>query len=243
MAKKNEEVTSLSAGSSDPRSPEAEARRRAFQRILDERNITPAELARRAGLKNANLIYNFLNGRAASMSMRTIQRIINALPGLTLNDFVDPNRERAIPPISAISMAFIKGKVEAGAFEANPEYPPYMQKAIPAPYQGDPPVGLYALEVKGEDNYYGEGCILFCVPYKQYSKKLDDGRGVIVHRYRDGLIEATAQVYRVRGGAPYLEYGNKKIVIPVDYNGGLIDLNGDKIEVAAVIVGSYLQEE
>ena len=80
------QLTETMAGVSSERA--AEARRAALRQILRENNITPAQLARQAGLRRANLIYNFLNGRSASLSVITIAQIGAALPGVDLTGLI-----------------------------------------------------------------------------------------------------------------------------------------------------------
>ena len=69
----------------------AEARRAALRRLLRENNFTPAQLARQAGLRRANLLYNFLNGRSASLSVITLAQIGAALPWVDLTGLILPD--------------------------------------------------------------------------------------------------------------------------------------------------------
>ncbi len=64
----------------------ARQRRAALQRFIDQHGLNRAELARMAGLSNANSLHNFLNGRAASLSLRTLEAIVRAVPGATLEE-------------------------------------------------------------------------------------------------------------------------------------------------------------
>ena len=82
------QLTETMAGVSSERA--AEARRAALRQILRENNIPPAQLARQAGLRRANAIYNFLNGGSASLSVITIAQIGAALPGVDLTGLILP---------------------------------------------------------------------------------------------------------------------------------------------------------
>jgi hypothetical protein len=68
--------------------PDAERRREAFRRVLKKFDMTPTDLVRAAGLKatNANAIFNFLNGRAASLRQATYEKLLRALPGVTIEE-------------------------------------------------------------------------------------------------------------------------------------------------------------
>ncbi len=62
----------------------AEQRRFALQKALDDHGLTPAALARKAGLSTPNLFYNLLSGRSISLSHETYERIRPYLPGSDL---------------------------------------------------------------------------------------------------------------------------------------------------------------
>ncbi len=63
----------------------AEQKRAALRAFVDEHGITIGELARRAGLTNANAFYNFLHGRSQGLSTATLLRICDNFPGTTLD--------------------------------------------------------------------------------------------------------------------------------------------------------------
>lgn len=62
--------------------------RRRLHCILRSRDMTPAELARRAGLRSANLIYNFMTGRSTALSVFSIRQICAAL-GMSMGEMLD----------------------------------------------------------------------------------------------------------------------------------------------------------
>jgi hypothetical protein len=66
----------------------AERRRAALRRLLAKYGYTPTELARMAGYKRANAIYNFLNGRANALSLEAVERILTVLPGVNFEELV-----------------------------------------------------------------------------------------------------------------------------------------------------------
>ena len=59
-----------------------------IERLIQESQLKPAQLARMLGLTNGNLFYNFRNGHSESLSADTLVRICSAFPGLTLDELV-----------------------------------------------------------------------------------------------------------------------------------------------------------
>ena len=82
------QLTTKVRGSSER---DAEARRAALRQLLRDNNFTPTQLARKAGLPRANALYNFLNGRSASLSVITLAQIGAALPWVDLTGLVLPD--------------------------------------------------------------------------------------------------------------------------------------------------------
>src|ERR1035437_4902731 len=62
-----------------------EARRKALREVIDASGMKPSELARRAGLPSANLIYNFFSCHSSALTFDTYQRLANAIPGATVS--------------------------------------------------------------------------------------------------------------------------------------------------------------
>lgn len=65
-----------------------ERRRGGLSGALELYRLTPAELAKRAGLPSPNLIYNFLKGYSEALSLETVERILTALPSLSFDQLV-----------------------------------------------------------------------------------------------------------------------------------------------------------
>lgn len=72
----------------------AEARRKAFRRFMEKNELTPSEWARLAGLPTPNAIYNFLAGRAQSLSIDTSRRLADAL-GVLVSDIFGETEQKA----------------------------------------------------------------------------------------------------------------------------------------------------
>ena len=68
-----------------PRDPRSERLRANLRQLLAEHDVSVAELGRRLGGNSANAFYNFLNGWSADLSHRTLARLCDAFPGITLD--------------------------------------------------------------------------------------------------------------------------------------------------------------
>ena len=90
-----------------PDSVQAKLRRQALDDALHEHELRPADLARMAGLPNANLIYNILRGRTASLNTITWERLLPHLPrsniGLLLGTFKDLVNQRPLQRMNGVS--------------------------------------------------------------------------------------------------------------------------------------------
>jgi hypothetical protein len=65
----------------------AEQRREFLRAFLRKHGVKPKQLGRRGGF-NPNAIYNFLKGISGSLSMRTVERMLSAIPGATADDLL-----------------------------------------------------------------------------------------------------------------------------------------------------------
>jgi len=78
---------------SDLEDVEADRRRAALKRVLEQSGRSPAAVAREAGLANANTIYNFLKGRSNSLSVPTCEKLAAVL-GISLSALTEiPSRQ------------------------------------------------------------------------------------------------------------------------------------------------------
>lgn len=84
----------------------ADRHRGAIRAFAAVHEITIGELARRAGYKNANAFYNFLNGRSSGLSTATLLRICDSFPGTMIDHLLGRGcqarvRTRTVRPSSA----------------------------------------------------------------------------------------------------------------------------------------------
>lgn len=185
---------------------EAERRRRAFRTFMTVHQIEDvAGWARKAGLPNANAIYNFLAGRSRSLSRQTAEALTKVIPGTTPEDLFN---ETLSFYNEGLFRAFIRGEVQAGTWKDNEEWPRTEWKPITLPrarlHRG---TRSYFLVVRGTSMnlLYPDGTIIECVNLPDYEGALKDGDKVIcVRRDRNGLYETTCKELRVRNGMAQL---------------------------------------
>lgn len=105
----------------------AEARRKAFRRFMESHELTPSEWARLAGLPTPNAIYNFLNGRAQSLSQDTLRRLADALPGVLVSDIFGETEQKrrgeAEPLAPKYDRVPLKSLAKAGLWRRTYEIP------------------------------------------------------------------------------------------------------------------------
>jgi len=58
-----------------------------LERLMDEAGMTPADVARKLGLSNGNLLYNFRSGRTETLSQRTLQALADAF-GISVDELL-----------------------------------------------------------------------------------------------------------------------------------------------------------
>jgi transcriptional regulator with XRE-family HTH domain len=101
------------------RERQAETLRSSLRTLADSNGLTLAGLARRLGLKNANLLYNLLNGHSSSLSQETLARLCAAFPGTTLEALIGG---QAVPGTPATATGPVPP--QAGVGEAGIPAPP-----------------------------------------------------------------------------------------------------------------------
>lgn len=175
---------------------DAERRRRALRQFMAARGLEPAEWARRAGLTNANSIYNFLRGRAASLSQKTLEALASA-EGVSVSELTG---ESLVTLRRGLTRLEVRGEVQAGAWKEAIELPPDERFVITL-YSFDLPSGVktYGLLVRGTsmDKIYPPGTVIEVVNLPDFWRELRNGDKVVVYRRnREGLIEATCKEFQ-----------------------------------------------
>ena len=180
---------------------QAQLRREAFRAFLAVHNLTAAELARRAGLPTANALYNFLNRRAGSLALPTIEAILRACPGTTAGDIIghpparggEANDNTARPQVLTVPLVCETGVQPAdtylGVLESGPasrahiSVPAMRAPAIPVPPGTVPPGDdLFAVRVTapGAERLFAAGSLLVCQKLPDVADDLPDGTLVIL---------------------------------------------------------------
>src|SRR5262249_7868501 len=91
--------------------PKADLRRRALAECKTRLGVSFNQWAARAGLANANGIYNFLNGASKSLSHETYEKLVGAFPAqVTIEELkaesAPVNRSKVVPVIVRGTVAF-----------------------------------------------------------------------------------------------------------------------------------------
>ena len=167
----------------------AQARRDALRAVLTRLDLTPSELARRAGLSNANSFFNFFNGRSASLSQATQDKILAALPGVTQEELTGrlaadaTHQASSLWAVSPGKWPMLTCEAEAGVWRRSAKLPPEKWLMVPIPkglLAPEPAAFAVRLKGAGADRLYLPGTIAVCVPLSEVP--LRTGCRVLVHR-------------------------------------------------------------
>ena len=179
-----------------------EARRKALREVIDASGMKPSELARRAGLPSANLIYNFFSGHSSALTFDTYQRLANAIPGATVSmlagaEMVGGEESTNILRISVVA--------QAGAPRARATLPKREQYDVPVPASLRS-TGAFGVLVRepGAELIYPANTILVCLPLGQTEQPVGSGRRVVVTTGQEGAIETTVRELELRDGEAWL---------------------------------------
>lgn len=226
----------------------AEIRRRALRQVLDHFELTPADLARKAGLPNPNAIYNLLNGHAKSLSISTYQKLAQALPGTTVEQLSGVAK---VIPATQMEWVALRGSVRAGHFMSkNILEQRRHQIAVPPMCVGSPDSFGMTVDDTSCDQLYRPGTVLVLTPFADFQGSLA-GKKALVYRQRQGKIEAT--IREIEGdshGVMWLWFRSTDprhqgaVPLPARYHGGAftIDTSGDALEVAGIVTYSMRPE-
>lgn len=69
-------------------SAQAARRRAALRAFMTRHELTPAVLAKRAGLPTANTLYNFLGGHTRTLNQATLEKLSRAVAGASVQDLI-----------------------------------------------------------------------------------------------------------------------------------------------------------
>ncbi len=191
----------------------AQARRDAFKAVLERLDLSPTELARRAGLTNANAFFNFLNGRSGSLSQETVDKILAVLPGVSPEELT-----AQLPPDAAYRSAspwaapgtgwpILIYEAEAGVWRQSAKLPPTRWASVPMPTDlPSPGPAAFAVRIKGAgaERLYSWGTVAICLPLPELLPLVHSGCRILVHRERVGRHELTLRELVIDGGKAWL---------------------------------------
>lgn len=223
----------------------AEVRRRALRQVMAEKGLTPADVARLAGLPNANSIYNLLGRRSSSLSASTYERIAQALgPTVTVADLAGL-QEKAPGPSKGLTLRMV---AQAGVWRERAELPLSEQAEVQLPATRDQLLaGAYAVDVRtpGAELRWPQGATLLCVPPDLSDKPMQAGSWVVLERMAEGKVEVTARQIEVENGRAWLWLRTRDPrqvgAVPVQWpcDGRPWKANGERFMIASSVVGAY----
>lgn len=228
----------------DNQESQAEERRALLREVMLERGLTPTLLARHAGFRSPNVIYNFLNGYSSSLNSSTYQAIIDCMPGLTMNDLVGNVKTNA-------PLVFVKTHCQGNALRDEFSLQPSQMKALPLPVEDSArQAGAYAALVKrpGAEQIYPEGTILLCVPIDRFAGELTSGRRLIIERFQDKRIEVTVREIRAVEERFWLFQCSDDprlqttVKVPAELGSQVWRSGGECYSVAGVVIGAFIPE-
>lgn len=221
----------------------AEARRSALKKIMAEKDVTAAEVARMAELPTANAIYNFLSGRSKSLSADTYEKIAKAIPGVSVSELtgLSEAKPRKIKPVA------LKAIAEAGVWRDGFELPLSEQTELALPVtQEHILAGAFAVKLQGvgAEKRWPAGATLLCVPTLSTEVPICSGRWVILERQVDGKVEVTARQVEVENGKAWLwlrtgdPLQNAAAAIPVSWpaDGRPWKHGNERLRIASVVL-------
>ena len=227
----------------------ADLRRDALRAFMKQFELRPLPWSRAAGI-SPSAIYNFLNGRAESLSQPTLEALARAV-GRPVSEITG---EAGIRLAAAVQSVTVLGTVEAGHWIEAFEWPLEDQfEIMVTPKKGRR--NLFGLVVHGPsmNQRYPDGTILVCAPLHHLRRDLKSGDRVIVERRnRDGLVEATVKELVIDDDSrawlwPRSDHPRHQqpvhIPWPPDPAQHDDDQGIEEITVFAIVIGAYHPEE
>lgn len=240
------------AGDKDrPLSPKSredlEARRRAdrYRRSLQAIAVRHFEgnysaWSRAAGLANANSLYNFMSRRSGSLATRTLERLCQAVPGLTLNDLTGEGASLKVD----IDILPVRQKAAAGVWLERESALTDELGRVAVPVELGLPCSEAVLVADGHiDEVYAPGTRLGCVPLAALDRPLRHGDRVLVRRTRNGLAELTVREIAEAGEDRQLVYRSRQegfgAIIRLPWKeataGGFFKIDGDRVQITSKV--------
>ncbi|MGG5810896.1 hypothetical protein [Falsiroseomonas sp. CW058] len=223
-------------------------RRRALQEFIRANELEPAAWARQAGFKSANAIYNFLKGRASSLSADTYERLASAVPGATVAQLTG-ERVAGRPALS--HNIRIREIAASGVLRLSPELPSDEQEGASIPEGPMRARGAFGVRLEGEDMDldWPPGTIFVVVPLVMHGAP-DEHSIVLLRRMRGRKFETFIRELRrdpivpERGWLwPRSSHAEHQAPMPCPWplEAPFDDGEGNRVEATAVAIGAYLR--
>jgi len=202
-------------------------------------------LARKAGLINANVLYNFLNGHSYSISQSTLEKLAKATGTKVDEMFSEP-----LFHVTRMDVLDARTGVFADKWNPTYEYPGKPLGELPIPRDVTITEAGFVCDASC-DPVYPQRTILGIASLTEFLRRgYLDGDRVLVHRRRNGQHEITIRQIVVapdnqRAELRYLSPTLDKCV-PVKtwpYHGGTYPHRGDHYQICGRVVASWFVEE
>jgi hypothetical protein len=240
--------TGTSAKEKADKERRAAARRKAFKLFMQERDLSPAILAKKAGLPNANGLYNFINGHSASIAQSTIEKLARATGTSSAEMFGEAQAVGLHVPV-------IISRVRAESHKWRPNY------EILGRSQGDLPVlpGMHLDEavVVGDDHVnqiFPKGSVVGIASMSSLGRRgYLDGDRVLLHRVRGSQHEVTIRQLEVAPDSKSAElifrstdprFGSRLPVRCWPYDGSFFEMEGDRYQIRGrCVLGMRMEDD
>lgn len=175
-----------------------EQRWNALERKMKEHGLTPSDVARMAGLSNANSIYNLSKGRSSSLSIATMEKIARVIPNTSLEDLIGlPSKGSKDGLLSNETLPFgfpvLMYEVAAGVWRQSAVIQTAHRIALPVPRALPRKTVGAVVSGPGTELVYPQGTLLFVTPISELAEKPQTGSFVLVDREIDKMHEVTIQ--------------------------------------------------
>ena len=219
----------------------ADRRRAGLRQLLAAKTITCSELAREIGLPNGNILFNFLNGRSASLSLETIERILTAHPDVSFHDLVGlrpPGQSRHRPAPADLMVTI---ELRAGLWRTQIHLPAVEWRTAPfLPPRGTTSDELFAARVSypGAERLYPEGSVLLCRHLATGSPMQPEGAHVVTVKRWRAKMELTVRELRHADGEAWLWpcSTNPRLQQPSRPSAAWSDLSQSSANASAVVL-------
>ena len=227
----------------------ADRRRQALLRFMDTFGLKALPWSRAGGI-SPSAIYNFLNGRAESLSQPTLEALARAV-GRPVSEITGETVAELTP--TEVRQVLVQGSVGAGNFRDSGEWPLDGQFTIRVPITV-PGTNFFGLAVDGADmnQVYPDGSVLVCAPIKKRRRLKSGDRVIVERRASNGQIERTVREIQFDDeGRTWLwpksdrpqHQQPAEIYWPPDFEPDERDRETREVMIIAVVVGSYQPEK